>query len=500
MDPTVDPTQDPNSDAVSAMLSNMISAQPSYDTSGATAPRPDIYSILQAAQGAPSSGPPLAQPNQQDLSMLGPGALLAFAAAVTQPRAYKQNDFGKILGAGSEAFNFYQQQKQLLQDRAIKQQQEQQAMALQQQQLQNAKLANVKATQDIVGTEEKRPLELQQLQANIEKATTDVQLNNLNLRLGAINEKYAEQLKQAALAESSAKTDEEKAKATQLRAQAEHFLQMANDAKTMLQMKLDAMRRPNLQPVGQALPGERQMLRDPQTGQTAYAPMSLSDAKALATRDAATQEQLDGKTMDSQTKAAYIKSKTLEYAAGTLPPPSGTPGTAPASAATPPASTGGSNASNDLLQRAAQASQTAGGAVVTVDGQQRYFIGGKEVDAKTWQSRNPQPTGGSSSTPAPAAAATPAPTVPAKPAPSGKPLAAYSVPAAAPTPEEQQRFKAAQAAKQLAVMQVTAARQVATQAIASGDRNAAAQAMQHPGFGALDAATQAALYHLANGS
>lgn len=440
--------------------------------------RPDIFSLL---QGGPPQLPPTPQPKSGDMDMLPVSALLHFAASVTQPRAYGESSFGKILGSAAGGLDFYQAQKAALEDRARQQAEDQRKAALQTQQLEQSRVATVASKQDILDKAERQPLELDALRNRIQASQSEQELNQLKIRVARIDEKYAEDFKKAALAEKESKTDQDKADATLKRAQAEHQLQLARDAKVMLEAKMAAIKKPNLQAVGEALPGQRQAYRDPNTSQVYYAPMDSTSALALAKREVAAQAEITGEKLDDKETARRVRSLAQEYVRGTMDKAQGT-SSAPTqgqSAPKPGELTSAQKEAIDLSNKG----QVAGGK--GADGTMHYYIGGKEVPEAEARAR---------------AKSAQAPGTPPTSAPAKATAANYR--ASTPATADQvaaARVRMAQEAQQRIALNATAAKQLAGLAVSTRSPQKAIEAMNHPGYGAVDPATQAQLFKIANG-
>jgi hypothetical protein len=376
-------------------------------------------------------------------------ALLQMATAVTQPRAPGQSSFGKIMEGASGAANYYATENQRLQDRAIAQGKDQRAMQLADQQLQNQRIANVRSTQEIVDTEERRPLQLQALQQSLDNAKTEGELKAVQLRLEKLNELYAGRVRESALSLQAAQTDESRARATMEKAHAEDFakhsatlLEIANNKLEMARAALAAKGEQAAYHPIPGLPGEPDRLIDQKSGRMFYAPMSPADAVKYAKRQVAANTELSGKKLSDAETMAQVRELAAQFMKGTVPTAPGAesgvsaPGATPSATPTYPKGQTASTMADMMVEQAkAESAKDLNFAKkVIIAGQPRYFIGGKEVDqAEVLRRANGAKAGGG----APVAPAAPA----AGPSPATS-LPASSPAAAGPISQEIQMLKA----------------------------------------------------------
>jgi hypothetical protein len=326
-----------------------------------------------------AKGPPPMPPKPQaDTSMLGPLALLQFAAAVAQPRARGQSTTAKILESGAGAASYAMNEKRLMEDRAMQQDQYQRNAQKSEVDLENARMSGLRTRQQITETEQRAPIELDQLKTALATAKTQGEINNIELRIKAISEKYADQEKQAALDERAAKTDNERADAVMKGAHARLFNTQAEEFMNAIKERRQGLKS---YVTKEGLPGEPTKVIDQRTGQMYNAPLPPADALDYAERQVTALEKIQPFPDKASRKAAVV-AEYQKAIKGNIPMPSADD----SSPAQPDAGAAGKpQAPMPVSKYTIQQSVDKPNVVMQDQTTGQYYYGGKPIDEQRAQ-------------------------------------------------------------------------------------------------------------------
>lgn len=399
-----------------------------------------------ATLGAALSAPPptvqMPERPAPDTGMMGPLTMLHLAAALAQRRQLGQSRLSQALSSAADAGTYAMDFKAKAEDRAAKRYGEDLSAAQVKSNLTGSAITQQGQQQSNVMAAAKAPYEMASLQEAIKTARNDSELKAIQVRLGKVKEKYAEDMAQAELDMTRAKTQDEKSQAENRYTLAQAAMRTADAHIQSAQAQSDKVKlEGQIFEEGKnkgdfkvipGLPGEQgNFTYTDRNGnvQTGKMPMDQAEAIKKAKNDWKAMKDLlpDGtdeknwitqhvrqltsppsyqKALDDQ--QARLKGATPDAARAATPPGAPAPG-APSTAGQVPQQ---AEIPQEVIQHS-KADPTNGkiwtgkdatGAIV-----KRYLIGGNEVDKATFDRRTaqaaPSSTGqGPASAPAPAAA------------------------------------------------------------------------------------------------
>lgn len=381
---------------------------PQTKTSATEAPpqaqAPNVLDLLTKAMAPQASAQPAPQP-AADGTLPGM-AWLEFAARAAQPRRRGQSTMAKILEAGTGALSSYANNKKQLEDREAQKQKDAKHRELQDEQIKQARVSTAAKAQEIIATEQQRPIELRRAKILLDKAVTDQDIARVDLELKKAKEKYADELAKWEVEERKSRDTASKALAAERQAMARKHIRETE----LMKEAIEARRKNPSQPVKDwkvqepDAPGGPSYMWSQTSSRRYRLPMDPSFALRYAEMQV---EALDKITpyKSRQEKESAKRAMAEDLIKGETPPaeeaaPNTTPAPAGGSAPAAPAAAGPT--SDPDLAAAQKQSADTGKALAFQDksGQRHYFIAGKPVSKAEFEARKPKP----GAAPAPAAA------------------------------------------------------------------------------------------------